>query len=67
MTSPRNPVPDLEKAVRVDNHLQNSTAQSFSWEGVQVFPGSRTKDHKPAPIITNVDGIAMAGRQVQLA
>lgn len=54
---------DLERDVGGDAHLANHTVHSLSWEGIKVSLQDRFRsDLRPKSIISDVDGLASAGK-----
>lgn len=66
METPQDTMSDLENGAGLPGPHSNSTVTKLSWKSISVSSSSRAKDVKPTPIISNVDGIAMAGRFPQL-
>lgn len=55
-------VPDLERDDGNDAHLTNDAVSSLTWEKIRVELDNRLASDLPTkPIVSNVDGIAMAG------
>lgn len=53
---------DVENRAGLQGHPGKSTIAKLSWQNVGVSSKSLVKDVKSTPIISNVDGIAMAGK-----
>lgn len=65
--STSNGIVDVERDVGKDAHLANHTVHSLAWEGIQVSLHHRfLSDLQPKPIISDVDGIANAGKSLGL-
>lgn len=56
---------DLEKHDGEEAHLANNTVSSLAWKDTSVELVWFSSDRKPKPLITDVDGIAMAGKYLQ--
>lgn len=62
-----NGIVDVERDVGEDPHLANHTVHSLAWEGINVSIHHRfLSDLQPKPIISNVDGVANAGKSLSL-
>lgn len=66
METPQDTMSDLENGAGSPSLHSNSTVTKLSWKSIGVSSSSRAKNVKSTPIISNVDGIAMAGRVPQL-
>lgn len=54
---------DVERDVVGHAHLANHTVHSLSWEGIEVSLQNRFRsDLRPKSIISDVDGLANAGK-----
>lgn len=54
---------DVERDVGEHAHLANHSVHSLSWEGIEVSLQNRFRsDSQPKSIISDVDGLANAGR-----
>ncbi|KAL8627460.1 hypothetical protein Q9189_006837 [Teloschistes chrysophthalmus] len=61
MASTPNGDGDVEKYAGVKERSNNVGIDSFTWKDVEVFQKSLTRDVKPTPIISGIQGLALAG------
>lgn len=66
MASTPNGDGDVEKYAGVKERSTNVGIDSFTWKDVEVFRKSLTRDVKPTPIISGVQGLALAGKLMKL-
>ena len=67
LPSPHSSAEDVEKNVRVADHLTNTTVQSLSWRNVTVEIERRlASDMPPVPVLSSVDGHVEAGQVLAL-
>lgn len=65
VADPTNAAKDLEKYDDGEAHLANNTVSSLAWKNTSVERVWFSSDLKPKQLITDVDGIAMAGKYLQ--
>ncbi|KAL8686277.1 MAG: hypothetical protein Q9218_007216 [Villophora microphyllina] len=63
MTSSPNADSDVEKSAGSKKHPNNIAISSLTWRDVEVFRSYKTRDVKPMPIISRVDGLALAAHR----
>ncbi|KAI4201157.1 MAG: hypothetical protein LQ350_003472 [Teloschistes chrysophthalmus] len=63
MASTPNGDGDVEKYAGVKERSNNVGIDSFTWKDVEVFQKSLTRDVKPTPIISGIQGLALAAHR----
>lgn len=67
MASIPNDQGDVEKyAGVIQGSSNNVVIDSFTWKDVEVFQKYLARDVKPTPIISGVEGLALAGKLMEL-
>ena len=62
MKDPSGQTPDVEQDAVDDSDMDNTIVQRLSWQGVKVESRTRKQNGRSIPILSDIDGCAVAGK-----